>query len=269
MPDLALSLDLSAATFVEGFDVDASAYFTAAGITDATQKTAVNTFILGLKSNSLWTTFYGLYPFVGGTSGAHAVNAKSPGTYDITWFNSPTHNSNGVTGNGTTNYGVCTGLTGSSVFPHLGGQTVYVRTAGAAAGGNAYCGIGSQVGVTYWVAQRNTTTGSEDALVGGAASFISTVVAAKTGTLAYNRTATNNLVQYNNGASIGTNTTNDATAIISVDLGILCINTSGSPINFAQANIAFYAAHSPHDATKAAAFNTLLQALQTSLSRNV
>ena len=80
-----------------GYDANAQAFFTAAGITDTTQKDAVNTMVLSLKSNSLWSKFLAIYPFVGGTSTTHKYNLKSR-NYDFPSFGGTwTHNSSGAT----------------------------------------------------------------------------------------------------------------------------------------------------------------------------
>lgn len=85
-------------------DADASAFFTAAGITDATQKTAVNQLVVDLKAASIWTKMYLIYPFVGGTAAAHKWNLKDPRDLDAAYrggFNgSYTHNANGITPSG-------------------------------------------------------------------------------------------------------------------------------------------------------------------------
>lgn len=87
------------------YDADAVTFFTAAGITDTTQKNAVNTLVLSLKADSIWAKMLAIYPMVGGTSGSHAVNLKAPGTYDITFTGSWTHSSTGAKGDGSTAYG--------------------------------------------------------------------------------------------------------------------------------------------------------------------
>ena len=55
-------------------DADADAFIAAAGITDATQKSAINTLVVGLKADSLWTKMKAIYPFVGGTVNWVRVN---------------------------------------------------------------------------------------------------------------------------------------------------------------------------------------------------
>ena len=44
-----------------GFDPDAQAFITAAGITDNTQKTAINTLVLDLKGYLIWTKFKAIF----------------------------------------------------------------------------------------------------------------------------------------------------------------------------------------------------------------
>ncbi len=90
------------------YDSDAQAFFTAAGITDSTQKSAVNQLVLDLKSYSVWSKIIGIYPFVGGSASTHKYNLKDPrdldAAYRLTFGGSWTHNSNGVTGDGSTTY---------------------------------------------------------------------------------------------------------------------------------------------------------------------
>lgn len=96
-------------TFVRGvgasLDPDAQAFITAAGITDATQQGAINTLVLSLKADGLWTKMKAIYPMVGGTNAQHAWNLKNTAQYKITWYGGITSSSNGVTGNGTNGYG--------------------------------------------------------------------------------------------------------------------------------------------------------------------
>ena len=89
-------------------DSDAQAFVTAAGITNCTQKQAIDTLVIGLKADSLWTSLRAVYPFVGGTATTHKFNLKNPADTDVafrmTFTGGVTHNANGVTFNGTTGY---------------------------------------------------------------------------------------------------------------------------------------------------------------------
>lgn len=91
-----------------GIDPDAQAFIDAAGITDATQISAVNQLVLDLKADSLWSKFKAIYPFVGGTASTHKWNLVDPqdtdAAYRLVFNGGITHNSNGATGNGSTGY---------------------------------------------------------------------------------------------------------------------------------------------------------------------
>jgi hypothetical protein len=86
-----------------GPDPDATAFLTAAGITDPTIGNAIDFLVQQLKIINIWSKIYVLYPFVGGTATTHKFNLKDPRDLDVAFravFNGGvTHNSAGVTGN--------------------------------------------------------------------------------------------------------------------------------------------------------------------------
>ena len=87
-----------------GIDPDAAAFIAAAGITDPTQKAAINTLVLYLKNNNVWDKLQAFYPFVGGTATSHKFNLVNPldtnAAFRIAFSGGITHDSNGITGNG-------------------------------------------------------------------------------------------------------------------------------------------------------------------------
>jgi hypothetical protein len=87
-------------------DADAQAFIDAAGITDATQQSAVNQLVLDLKSANIWTKMKAIYPIVGGTASTHKWNLKDPRDLDaafrLTFATGWTHASTGMTPNGAT-----------------------------------------------------------------------------------------------------------------------------------------------------------------------
>ena len=91
-----------------GVDIDAQAFITATGITDTTQKSAINKLVLDLKSYSIWAKFKAIYPFVGGTATTHKFNLKDPRDLDVafrlSFINGWTHSSTGAKPNGTDAY---------------------------------------------------------------------------------------------------------------------------------------------------------------------
>ena len=88
-------------------DADATAFISAASITDTAKKAAVDALVTDLKAANLWTRFYAIYPFIGdsGDGVANSYNLRDTGAYRITWTGSPTHDANGVTGVVSTAYG--------------------------------------------------------------------------------------------------------------------------------------------------------------------
>ncbi len=83
-----------------GYDTNAQAFITAAGITDAGQKSAVNTLVLSLKSGNIWSKMKAVYPFVGGTATSHKFNLIDPrdlnAAFRLSFVNGWTHSSTGV-----------------------------------------------------------------------------------------------------------------------------------------------------------------------------
>ena len=104
-------------------DADAQAFITAAAITDATQQSAINQLVLGLKADSIWTKMQALYPFVGGTATTHKWNLKDPrdldAAYRLTFFGGWTHNSNGIQGDGSSGYANTFAATNTTAIPNL------------------------------------------------------------------------------------------------------------------------------------------------------
>ena len=122
-----------------GVDPDAQAFITAAGITNPTQQSAIITLVTDLKGYSLWTKFKAIYPVVGGIASAHAVNLKTPGTYNLTFATGWTHNSNGMT---SLNTFAQTNLQPSTVLGLNDSHLSYFTT-GFGADGLATCMIGA------------------------------------------------------------------------------------------------------------------------------
>lgn len=105
------------------YDADAEAFFTAAGITDTTEKNAVNQLVLDFKGGAgcltpngtnLWTNAAAIWPVSPTSLAAAAYNLRDTTSFNYTWINSPTHASTGVAFNGINQYGD-TNLTPSSL----------------------------------------------------------------------------------------------------------------------------------------------------------
>ena len=107
-------------------DPDAKIFIVAAGISDPTQVNAINTLVVSLKGYSIWTKFKAIYPVVGGIASSHAVNLKTPGTFNLLFSSGWTHSTVGMfplNAYANTNLNVSTNLTQNST--HL---SVYIRS---------------------------------------------------------------------------------------------------------------------------------------------
>jgi hypothetical protein len=91
-------------------DPDALAFLIAADITNPTIRLAINTLVITMKSNGLWTKMDAIYPFVGGTATTHKFNLKNPAdtdaAYRISFSGGWTHSASaGIIPNGTNTSG--------------------------------------------------------------------------------------------------------------------------------------------------------------------
>lgn len=91
-------------SFGVSLDPDAQAFLTAAGITDATISGAINTLVVQMKADNIWTKMKAIYPIVGGVESTHKWNLKDPRdlneAFRLTFGGGITHDANGMTSNG-------------------------------------------------------------------------------------------------------------------------------------------------------------------------
>lgn len=120
------------------FDTDAQSFITTAGITDETQKFALDTLVKDLKAADLWTKLIAIYPFVGGSSTSHSYNLKNTALYQITWNGTVTHNSLGITGNGSTGYGNTGVIPSTHLSQNSCGIGVYLQSSSVVHNGGEF-----------------------------------------------------------------------------------------------------------------------------------
>jgi hypothetical protein len=94
--------------FGAAYDPDAQAFFTASGLTGATELNAVNQLVLDMKAYGIWSKMKAIYPFVGGTAALHKWNLKDPqdtnAAFRLVFNGGWTHSSTGATPNGVNAY---------------------------------------------------------------------------------------------------------------------------------------------------------------------
>ena len=253
------------------FDADAAAFFarvTAAGGTlITTEQNAVNTLVLAMKANGIWTKMKAIYPMVGSSAAACAQNLKSAsftGTFSSGW----TFASTGVTPNGTsaflnTNFNQSSNLTPSN--NHI---SIYSRT-------NLNNGIlydGVDCGVT-----NNTSFSFSQIFARKLGNFkfengsqiTSNAVADSLG-LFMGSCLTSGLKSYKNGSLVGTSTTTQTRTMFSANIYIGANNESpNTASNFSSRQNAFASIGDGLTDTEAANFYTAVQAFQTTLNRQV
>lgn len=219
-------------------DSDAAAFITATSISDNTIKQGIDELVIAIKaisSGAVWTALKVAYPFVGGSAATHAVNLKQPGTFNGTMNGTITHNSNGVTGDGSSGYinsGFNQSTNGATADEHV---SVYSRTdvanssyidAGAAIGGGTRITLRN---VTDFCATRNqnTTTGN-------------TAVTSSLGYFSLNRTATTGYRLRQNATNTNITATNDS-SLVNLNFCFLANNANGTISSFSARNLAWAA----------------------------
>jgi hypothetical protein len=251
-------------------DPDAQAFITAAGITDATQKSAVNQLVLDLKSANIWTKMKAIYPVVGGSASTHKWNLKDPRDLDaafrLTFATGWTHASTGMTPNGTSAYAdtflnSLSNLIGSSNHLSFYSRTTTVGTE---------CEIGNADTVTQKFFQLRAAGNFASGGSGAIVNFTTTLDAK--GFWLGSKRANNDREVYLNGVSQSTITTNDATTLFNGNVYIGARNQSTSTPTIAlysTKECAFASIGDGLSDTEAANFYTAVNAYQTTLGRNV
>lgn len=242
------------------YDTDANAFISAASITDNTQKTAVNKLVADLKGYSIWTKMKAIYPIVGGTASSHAVNLKTPGTYNMTFASGMTHSSTGMISNGTSGYGNTSLSSNVSTQNHL---SFYSRTTT----------VGVQIEIGCWnglLEPLNQLRSAANYYAGMSVSSLNftTTTDAKGFWIGVKR-ANNDREIYRNGVSQATNISNDTVALPSQNLFLCARNTGTSGEFYSTKECAFASIGDGLTDTEAANFYTAVQAYQTTLGRNV
>ena len=242
-----------------GLDPDALAFLTAAGITDATVTSAINTLTLSLKANNLWTKSFAIYPLVGGTSSTHKWNLKDPQDTDAAFrlvFNGGwTHTSNGIIGNGVNAF-ANTFLNASITILNQGSIGIYSRTN---IGETAYDFTNIVGGTEQSVISRWSTNLMY--VNSGSATYPNTANTDSRGL--FSMTYNSRVTGYKNTSSVITELKASSGANNTFKIG----GTGFS--NYSSKNYAFAYIADLFDATELINIYNIIQTFQTTLTRNV
>ena len=251
-------------------DADAQAFITAAAITNATQISAINNFVKGLKADGLWTKMKAIYPFVGGTASTHKFNLKDPRNVDaafrLVFVGGWTHSSTGALPNGTTGYAE-TYLRPSTTLTLNNSHLSYYSRSNVA--GNTGCAIGSY-NTSFTSANQifiRFTDNNFYTVIDNSA-FITYSNTNTTGYYVTSRTASNLIKTFKNNSLMGSNTAstiilNNATIFIGAR------NDAGTPILYDNKECAFASIGDGLTDTEAANLYTRVQTYQTALGRQL
>ena len=256
-------------SFLNGFDPNAQVFINTVGITDQTQKIAINNLVIGLKVYNLWDKMQAIYPFIGSTATTQKWNLKSPfdtdASFRLTFSGGWTHASTGALPNGTNAY-ANTYLLGTTLSQNSVHLTYYSRSNTAQAGSAVDIGSIDGAGVILAMQIRSS------------ANNINGVLNDKTGTVAANsdssgffianRTASTVVNIWKNGVKQNTSAVASFSPSTIVQyLG--AYNLNGTASNFSNREVAFASLGSGLTDAEAANFYTVVQAYQTELSRQV
>lgn len=252
-------------------DANAAAFLTAAAITDTTIVNATNQLVVSLKGYNIYTKFYALHLYVGGTSSTHKWNVINPldtnAAYRVVWVGGVTHDSNGVTGNGTNGYGETYVQPSTNLIQNNTHIAFYNRT--NLQNANAPMGIqDGALNASLRIVPRNASNQSIYSVNDNTGSVVSSVTDSR-GFYVASRTASNARKLYKNGAVIQTATTASvarSTATIPVLGQKGATNTMGA---YLAVNFALSSTGEAFNDTEAANYYTAVQAFQTALGRQV
>lgn len=253
------------------FDPATKAFITAAGITDRTQQRAIDLLVRGFKASGSWNSRLAIYPIVGGNAVAHAVNLKNPGTFNLSFTGTFTHNANGLNSSG----GTDRADTGLIPAAHLGLSStmmqVYSRSGEIAATSTVTeCGTRTTISSTdlLFIRVYNSSGSAQFASYrtgGSAQAAVSTGLGLTTGV----RDSTSNQKLFRNEVLVGSDSAGSATSLPTTPI-VLCNWRQGTGFaNPSTRQFSFFSVGLSLSDTQVAADYATIQAFQTLLGRQV
>jgi len=260
-------------------DLDAQAFVVSAGLTNATQITAVDTLVTTLKTVGIWTKMRAIYPFVGGTAYSHKFNLKDPRDLDaafrLTFSGGWTHSSTGALPNGTTGYADTKLVPSSALTNYSSHLSFYSRTNRGSS--RQAASIGSylspnEISLRFnFTAAGSLNNSSMSAQYDGYGLDFATYTTSTTNYfLIGNRTANNINKVYENGVLKSTNTTTTTKVLPSARVLIGALSDGNTNVIwYDNLESSFASIGAGLTDAEALVFYNAVQAFQTSLGRNV
>jgi hypothetical protein len=260
------------ASSIGQIDADAQAFFdrvtTAGGSLSLTEKNAVNTLVIKMKTDGIWTKMKAIYPMVGASAAACAQNLKSSsftGTFSSGW----TFASTGVKPNGTSAH-MDTALNSSTnltkTTAHL---SVYARN-NINTGQPYDLANADNAGMTTNPTYLQTRYNNNMSYFGIADPLYTTALASLDSRGFWNVATNGSSTQtvYRNG-TLWTTGIGTSGNLANNNLYLGAANANGSAAFFSNKEYAFCTIGDGLSTTNMANFYTAVQAFQTTLSRQV
>jgi SPP1 family predicted phage head-tail adaptor len=253
-------------TVGSAFDADAAAFFarvtTAGGTLTATEQNAVNTLVVQMKADGIWTKMKAIYPMVGASAAACAQNLKSSsftGTFSSGW----TFASTGVKPDGVSTF-MDTTLLSNDFTSNIGGFSCYTRT-------NDTTGLALEYGSidVHWIISWLSNSGGPGlGIMGNTYKNFTSISNSFVGLLVNQRSSSTQIkINYDGGNESASLNIISLGSTLSVYLGAW--HYSGGAQYFGEREIAFFSKHDYLDDTESQKFIDSVQAFQTTLNRQV
>jgi hypothetical protein len=257
-------------SFGVAFDPDAQAFFTASGLTGATNLNAVNQLVLDLKAASIWTKMKAIYPMVGGTAALHKWNLKDPqdtnAAFRLVFLGGWTHSSNGALPNGTNGYADTFLTPNISLSQNSTHVSYYSRTQS----NGTEIEIGSSTANNFGDPRtllEIRTSGTTYYAVNSQGTYISFSDTDSRAFYIGNRTGASVINGWRNSTKVATGTT-ASFGLSTRTFWLAALNSGASPL-YSTKQCAFASIGDGLTDTDAANFYTAVQAFQTTLGRQV
>lgn len=260
-------------TYTEGaVDSDVVSFLNATGINDITQINAITQLVADLKNYGLWAKMKSIYPFVGGEAAQHKFNLKDARDLDaafrLVFSGGITHNSNGITGNGSNAFCDSKLIPSSHLTNNNLSITLYSRTTGQTSSNEMGCSGTSFLPIISLSCRATNNT----ALFDGydfTTHRLTPTSNDGSGLFHGNILTSTNQKFYRNGSQIASQTAAQTQTQPSQPLYILARNDNGTAANYSSRNLAFASIGDGLTDTEASNLYTSVQAFQTTLGRQV
>ena len=249
-----------------GYTARTTAFASATAITDTTILNALNTFDLGLISNGLDTKMKAVYPMVGGTSTTCKYNfmnaVDSNSAFRLQFFGGGTFSANGYQPNGTNAYANTFLSPSANLTLNSGHISYYSRTNELRTEHN----IGSESGGVGTTLLR--ITGTSYFKVNTAGAYVTYADSNSQAFYMSNRTASTVYNGWRNSTKVGQDTASPV-GLVNTSFYLSTLNQDNVPIYYSNKQCAFSSIGTGLTDGEAVIFYNLIQAMQTTLARQI